>query len=110
MIAHLWENLSFPVDSIPNMKTSSWNHLRTQYFSSFSTTTSADLNHNVAYKKAHLSIQVKKVEAFCIENGIRKFSQSTLRNKTRMSTKNQELHYIPQEFLLPENKTKQKDV
>ena len=30
VITHLWENLSFPIDAIPNMKASSWNHLRDQ--------------------------------------------------------------------------------
>ena len=32
VITHLWENLSFPIDAIPNMKASSWNHLRDQLF------------------------------------------------------------------------------
>lgn len=28
VIPHLWENLPFPVDTISNMKPSSWNHLK----------------------------------------------------------------------------------
>lgn len=28
VIAHLWENLPFPIDTISNMKASSWNHLK----------------------------------------------------------------------------------
>lgn len=66
---------------------------------SFKTTMQLALHGQMSY----LSIQVEKIKAFCIQNGIRELSKPTLRDKTSMPSKDQKLHYIPQEFLLPDN-------
>jgi len=100
VIAHLWENLSFPIDTIPNMKASSWNHLKYSSFLDTISTILCSVLFTPHVQKSYLPIQVKKIQTFSIQNGIRELSKATLWNEASMPSKNQKLHYILQEFLL----------
>lgn len=80
VIAHLWENLPFPIDTISNMKASSWNHLKCLSVLVTDFTFYTTMQYAVCIQISYLPIQVEQVKAFRIQNGIWELSKSTRRN------------------------------